>query len=94
MSNANETAFPIVESHEAMGTRVSPGLTKREYFASMALQAIVGNTVISQGITEMKREAEKLGVSAMEFSEKVEFPSYAKASIAIADALLKELEDK
>lgn len=39
--NANESAFP---SHGSMGEVVQTGLTKREYFAGLAMQGMVVKT--------------------------------------------------
>ncbi len=35
--NNNEPAFPFVETHEILGTRVSCGMTLRDYFAAKAM---------------------------------------------------------
>jgi hypothetical protein len=51
MSNANEPAFPVVESHETMGTRVSCGLSTRELFAAMAMQGLMANPNPPEGIS-------------------------------------------
>lgn len=43
MSNANELAFPLVVTNLNGDSQVSAGLTKREYFAAMAMQGISAN---------------------------------------------------
>lgn len=40
-TNANDTAFPLIEEDENKVQRsVSQGLTKREYFAGLAMQGL------------------------------------------------------
>lgn len=38
--NGSELAFPFVETREMQGESISFGLTKREYFAAMAMQGL------------------------------------------------------
>lgn len=42
--NGAELAFPFVETREMQGESISFGLTKREYFAAMAMQGLCANT--------------------------------------------------
>jgi hypothetical protein len=47
MENGKQSAFSCVDTICPDGTRTEPlqvGLTKREYFAGLAMQAIVSNT--------------------------------------------------
>ena len=44
MDNGNESAFP---SHGTMGEVAYQGVTKREYFAAMAMQAMANNNSIT-----------------------------------------------
>ena len=37
MSDNNEPAFSFVETHEILGTRVSCGMTLRDYFAAQVM---------------------------------------------------------
>jgi hypothetical protein len=41
--NANEPAFPGQFPPINIPIQIKPGLTKREYFAAMAMQGIMGN---------------------------------------------------
>lgn len=41
MSNANELAYPILETE--IGINLHHGLTKREHFAAMAMQAMISS---------------------------------------------------
>lgn len=38
----NDLAYPFVETGDMRGESVNLGLTKREYFAAMAMQAFIG----------------------------------------------------
>jgi hypothetical protein len=53
MTNGNDLMYPVVESTDGSTGRmecVEPGLTKREYFAAMAMQGILANN--AEGNTE------------------------------------------
>ena len=54
-----------------------PGLTKREYFAALAMQALISNSSIVKKIDTNNGE---------------DLPLLSITSIAIADELLKQLE--
>lgn len=41
MDNGQELAFPFVETREMQGESISFGLTKREYFAGLAMQGVL-----------------------------------------------------
>ena len=43
MDNGNESAYPLTEDSPKFGPRTWLGLTKREYFAAMAMQGIVAS---------------------------------------------------
>lgn len=80
MSNADEAAFPIVSTESVRyepgwDVKSSGGLTKREYFAAKAMQAL-GTPHYSEKTDHM---------------ESLEPETVAKCAILIADALLKEL---
>lgn len=72
MSNGNDTAFPIVHP-DGSGVQYF-GLGKREYFAAMALQGILANSMY-----ESPRR-EKLGLMAKDA---------VSAADALLDALTK-----
>ena len=77
---ANQPAFPIPDFVNGNGD-VQPGsigLTKREYFAAMAMQGILCHKGISWKISQEKEVLIEL--------------TTAKDAIAEADALLAELE--
>jgi hypothetical protein len=67
-------------------------MSLRAWLAGQALAGIAANPVIGSGVETMKRDLVSRGMSAMDFQENIEFPAYAKACIAIADAVLAELE--
>ncbi len=88
MSNANEPAYPAIKTDAAYdgdgrGVPYSNvysvgGLTKREYFAAMAMQGLLacdGERCFSAALTLKDSREER-----------------AKSAIAYADALLAELE--
>ena len=77
MENKNQPAFPINEETTDRidaGISIYTGLTKREYFAGLAMQA-----------TNLEAYADTFG---NEWAVHV-----VKDSIALADELLKQLED-
>lgn len=88
MPTEESPAFPVLYGQ----TNGADGLTKREYFAGQALAGLLANSVIANGIHELKMEAMRRGQSAMQFQDEIEFPALAKAAIAIAGAVASELE--
>lgn len=74
--NANEPAFPQ-EREEGINTI---GLTKRDYFAAMAMQGLVANKSVYE--TACFGSTESLSAGQI----------IAPAALRIADALLAELE--
>ncbi len=78
MTNAQESAFPIVtESRDERGATL-PGLTKREYVAALVMSNMAIAVKAAAGTTE---EAARIILRAA-----------ARASVAAADALFDELE--
>lgn len=73
----NESAFPIFNLQE--GELVSPGLSKRELFAAMAMQ----------GLAQTEFNDTTYGVGGRTLSTASE--NRARCAISMADALLKEL---
>jgi hypothetical protein len=50
MSNKNESAFPLyMPPSDGLREKVINGLTKREYFAAMAMQGLLSNGTINHG---------------------------------------------
>lgn len=86
MSEANKPAFPQTETELVYGrdigtypsTSSAGGLSKREHFAGLALQAIIAKNPPCGGAHDV-RECGRV-------------KAYAKAAVACADALLAELE--
>lgn len=76
----NEPAFPCepIKANDRIFERL--GLTKREYFAAKAMQALVSN---SEAVAIMQEEAEKMG--------KLGIGMLAAIAVSQADALIAEL---
>lgn len=72
MNNADLPAMPFVEP--VTECSVAAGLTKREFFAGLAMQGVLGNQSMLDNLNAA-------GVAWV-----------AKRSVAMADALLAELE--
>lgn len=80
MKNAHEPAFPEPYLHHPdLALSAKPGLTKREYFAAMAMQ----------GLVSREGWAERF---ISEGGDKSLMNMLAFASVKMADELLKELE--
>lgn len=83
MKNSEQPAFPISEEEtDRIDDRIKiyTGLTKREYLAGLAMQAILSNSGHVQTFGGNNPEP---------------VPSYvAEVSIELADELLKQLETK
>ena len=75
MENGDQRAFPA-DAH----THTDGGLTKREYFAAMAMQGIMAS------LTEMQA----IGSSTLHHAGMDE--NLAREAVSIADAVLKELD--
>ena len=82
MTRADEPAFPLQDAGVSK-INACAGLTKREYFAAMAMQGLLSNWEWMRGLdrTCLKREV------SMEFG-------VAMASMSYADALLAALEKR
>lgn len=81
MSDRFETAFPII-----IGSAVRRrGLTKREYFAGLAMQGQCSSFDILSGVKKAVEETPK------EFSGSMT-TAVARSSVEFADALIAELE--
>lgn len=87
MTKADEPAFPhdrvYIASNGGKYNEVVPngGLTKREYFAAMAMQGIISNRELYRGFAKLD--------TSREIGQIV-----ASASIEYANALIEELERK
>lgn len=84
MTNANELAYPtnIIHPERDFEPQFHTGLTKREYFAAMALQGICSTF---SGSNNAERQAEKLGKTLSE--------TMAIYAVDVADALIKALNE-
>ena len=82
MKNGNQLAFPTVDTiHPQTGERCEPlnvGLTKREYFAALAMQGLLASFVDKTGNGSWGTENDMV----------------AKISVELADELLKQLENQ
>ena len=78
MTNGNESAMPLSEF--AYNMQYSSGLTKREYFAAMALQGLCATF---SGSPNAERQAEKVGKTLSE--------TMAIYAVDVADALINAL---
>jgi len=68
-NNANESAFPFEETGKS-NTSFSPGLTKREYFAAMAMQGLLANNIYHNPNEKHKMiRADALAETACHYSD-------------------------
>lgn len=81
MTNGNESAMPLSEF--AYNMQYSSGLTKREYFAALAMQGLCATF---SGSPNAERQAEKVGKTLSE--------TMAIYAVDVADALINALNDK
>ena len=79
MSNADAPAFPAIDEQT-----YEPGLTKREYFAAMAMQGMCAG--IHKSTVTIPLDTDK------EYIEELLRSVISKGAISVADALIKELE--
>lgn len=93
MENSKQPINPIAGSHEPLHPKQLIGLTKREYFAAMAMQGLISdpsNDELSPDFILMH-----LGLKDIRYDYPKHFSMYiAKLSVEYADALLKELEEQ
>ena len=78
MSNGHESIFPDSPDQIQFNVRTY-GLTKREYFAAMAMQGVCANPDLSIYFSELKVPTDEVRLL------------YAESAVKIADALLLEL---
>ncbi len=74
---SEKLAFPHTETTVKMGTEFStyhPGLTQRQWFAGKAMQGILANPEVIEGLGDVERK----------------YADVAKQSFRHADAMLKE----
>ena len=79
MKNADKPINPVLTQSPSLQNDTSLGLTKREYFAGLAMQGLLSNSY-SNGFSQPLSEYDS--------------KSIAKFSIEYADELLKQLENK
>ena len=80
MTNAKDLINP---TYSQSGVKLNKGLTKREYFAAMALQGICSTF---SGSPNAERQAEKVGKTLSE--------TMAIYAVDVADALINALNEK
>jgi hypothetical protein len=87
MENKNKPAYPVNGAHE----NIEHGLTKREYFAGLAMQGLLMEP--NQGDISTKHVLKIIGISEdTEYDYLIHYPKYlAKLSIIYADELLNQL---
>lgn len=76
MENGNYPAFPGMYENRDNSIAYEPGLTKREYFAAIAMQGMINGDSVPPDIAGEDWDMQKM----------------AEYSIKAADALLEELE--
>lgn len=84
MNHGNDSAFPVVIPHGG-GTEVC-GLTRREYFAGLAMQGLLSNL-------DWLRQVEE-ATSAKKLDRNVVPKIATKWAVMAADCLLAQLERK
>lgn len=80
MKNGEQQAYPSTTKYKDGNTEIidiQSGLTKREYFAGLAMQGILANPNVGK-IIDGERFVDKIAVS--------------QSSVIIADEILKQLE--
>lgn len=89
MKNGEEYTNPLTSF--ANGTIIQKGLTKREYFAAMAMQGFMSNSAESENTVAHIRNI--LGLADdVNYVYKTHYPAFvAKVATIHADALLSEL---
>lgn len=79
MTDKSEPAFPgPVQFSDYDATIIGEGLTKREYFAALAMQGLFASEIVTQAISE---ESSNTGFNTL----------MARAACSMADALIEEL---
>lgn len=79
MNNGDTSAFPIFDSNGECLTFDCDGMTKREYFAAMAMQGLLANS-FQDGINEPLSHANNTQIAGMAVDQ--------------ADCLLQALEEQ
>ena len=79
MTNANESAYPEVNHDNPQFSYPTYGLTKREYFAAMAMQGMLANSIDNQ--------------QGMEPFWHMGNIRLAESSVLMADALINALNE-
>lgn len=87
MENSEQSAFPVTPDNLETQNPLGGGLTKREYFAGLAMQGILANEQLREKLIADTKNDKNYG--------KIELDNcIAKEAILQADALLKKLESK
>jgi hypothetical protein len=87
MKNKDKPVYPIHWTDHEGNARIDSGLTKREYFAGLAMQGILQNL----GIADKSLAKKQMEYYSTTYPNCTGFECVAKESIAMADELLKQL---
>jgi hypothetical protein len=87
MTNGNDNVTPMHPNTTSNADQIYKGLTKREYFAAMAMQAILSNPKFSENAREM---AIQKGIPITDNAPELIQP-FAHLAITCADTLISEL---
>lgn len=89
MKNSNQPAYPTIHQNSdgTIQYNVNQGMTKREYFAAMAMQGILA------GIPQRKQDMlPLLEYYSSQYPDKTMNECVSMEAVALADELLKQLE--
>jgi hypothetical protein len=91
MNNAEQPIYPIDGSHQGIHPKQIIGLTKREYFAGLAMQGHLANA--NESTISSTYVLEALGLPKdTKYSFEEHYTKYiAQISVKYSDALLNEL---
>lgn len=92
MTHPNHPAFPAEDRWEQDGNPVPqefPGLTKREHFAALAMQAIAGNAATGSELGRIFDPARSIADQGKESEHPHDY--LARIAISLADALIAQL---
>ena len=93
MENQDKPAYPTIHQNSdgTLDYSLNQGLTKREYFAGLAMQGLLMEP--NQGDISTKHVLKIIGISEdTEYDYLIHYPKYlAKLSIIYADELLNQL---
>ena len=82
MENGKQPAYPVIELNEEYGVELNEtlGLTKREYFAGLAMQGLMSNSEFIKG-------------GSFDFESRKTAERVSRIATKVADELLKQIEN-